>query len=137
LRSNDYFSSRNYASRIVGGKLVFYSPMYLALWNDDPMGTLPAIRKWHAGASEAEFHRIVQPAKIFRPLEGFSAEALHTVTVCDLAARDMSCTATGVMGPAGRAFYVSDGAVYVWATSWGQSASRSMVLRMPLDGSAP
>src|SRR5262245_21987386 len=49
----------------------------------------------------------------------------------------MSCTATGVMGPAGRAFYVSDAAVYVWGTSWGDSTSRSMVVRMPLDGSAP
>src|SRR5262249_9941769 len=29
LRSNDYYSSRNYASRLVGDKLIMYSPLYL------------------------------------------------------------------------------------------------------------
>src|SRR5690349_16851077 len=32
LRSNDYYSSRNYASRLVGTKLVFYTPLYLNPW---------------------------------------------------------------------------------------------------------
>ena len=27
LRSNDYYSSRNYASRLIGSKLIFYSPL--------------------------------------------------------------------------------------------------------------
>ena len=30
LRSNDYYSSRNYASRLIGSKLIFYSPLYLS-----------------------------------------------------------------------------------------------------------
>src|SRR4051812_4363537 len=29
LRSNDYYSSRNYAARLIGTKLVYYSPLYL------------------------------------------------------------------------------------------------------------
>ena len=29
LRSNDYYSSRNYASRLIGDKLIFYSPAYI------------------------------------------------------------------------------------------------------------
>src|SRR5713101_917534 len=29
LRSNDYYSSRNYASRLIGNKLIFYTPLYL------------------------------------------------------------------------------------------------------------
>src|SRR5438067_4152779 len=32
LRSNDYYSSRNYASRLVDGKLVFYTPYYLPMY---------------------------------------------------------------------------------------------------------
>lgn len=28
LRSNDYYSSRNYASRLIGGRLIFYTPSY-------------------------------------------------------------------------------------------------------------
>ena len=34
LRSNDYYSSRNYASRLIGDKLVFYTPQYLGYYND-------------------------------------------------------------------------------------------------------
>jgi hypothetical protein len=141
LRSNDYYSSRNYASRVIGTKLVFYTPSYLNIWEDDPTRAFPAVRKWHAGATDAEFKRVLTPTKIYRPVEGFSAQALHTVTVCDLAARDMPCTATAVLGPAGRVFYVSEGAVYVWATDWkyreGKSTQASMVVRLPLDGTGP
>ena len=36
LRSNDYYSSRNYASRLIGSKLVFYTPMYLNPWGGEP-----------------------------------------------------------------------------------------------------
>ena len=34
LRSNDYYSSRNYASRLIGNKLIFYAPQYL--WYGQP-----------------------------------------------------------------------------------------------------
>jgi len=50
-----------------------------------------------------------------------------------------------VIAPAGRIFYVSPRAVYVWATEWRQSAgsevaatrATSTAFRLPLDGSAP
>src|SRR5256714_2093921 len=35
LRSNDYYSSRNYASRLIGSKLIFYSPLYLNPYRED------------------------------------------------------------------------------------------------------
>lgn len=34
LRSNDYYSSRNYASRLIGDKLVFYTPQYMNYYGD-------------------------------------------------------------------------------------------------------
>jgi hypothetical protein len=141
LRSNDYYSSRNYASRVIGDKLVFYTPSYLSFWGDDPMATFPAVRRWHRGATSAEFKRILAPTSIYRPVDGFTPSALHTVTVCDLSQRDLPCTGTAVMGPPGRVFYVSSAAVYVWMTEWGKGAlrtgERSMVVRMPLDGAGP
>ena len=48
LRSNDYYSSRNYASRLIGGKLVFYTPLHLGL-GEDVYGDFPAIRRWRPG----------------------------------------------------------------------------------------
>jgi hypothetical protein len=141
LRSNDYYSSRNYASRVIGNKLIFYTPSYLNYWAANPMDTFPAVRRWHTGATDAEFKRILEPSHVYRPVTGFAGTALHTVTVCDLSQRDLPCAGTAVMGPPGRVFYVSEGAVYVWATEWawsdGKSSQKSMLVRMPLDGSGP
>ncbi|MBO0726926.1 MAG: beta-propeller domain-containing protein, partial [Blastocatellia bacterium] len=144
LRSNDYYSSRNYSSRLIGDKLVFYTPLYLSPWSKDPLESFPSLRKWRKGAQENEFKRIVSASHVYRPerRQSFhSLMALHTVTVCDLARSDFACEATVVVGPPGRVFYVSPNSVYVWTTDWSfsdaQSRPSSMLYRMPLDGSAP
>ena len=128
LRSNDYYSSRNYASRLIGSKLVFYTPLYLnpaAL----PASFLPAVRKW----GDAEFKRIAPATRIYRTddaLDPFQGLALHSVSICDLAQRELACEGSAVLGPAGRVFYVSPGSVFVWAAN-------SSLFRIPLDGTAP
>jgi hypothetical protein len=64
--------------------------------------------------------------------------ALHTVTVCDLAAEDLKCEDGSPCAP-GRVFYVSPDAVYVWTTdrrAVEKDAERSLLYRTPLDGSA-
>ncbi len=69
--------------------------------------------------------------------------ALHTVTVCDLASEEMECEGSAVLGPPGRVFYVSPGAVYVWTArlarrrKGGEDGRRSVLYRIPLDGSGP
>ena len=146
LRSNDYYSSRNYASRLIGSKLIFYTPLYMNPYADDPTVTFPAVRKWHKGATPQEFQRIVSATRVYRPereVNPNSGLALHTVTVCDLAS-DFKCDATAVLGPPGRVFYVSPESVYVWTTEWSYNRQprqagieRSMVYRMPLDGTGP
>ncbi len=140
LRSNDYYSSRNYASRLLGEKLVFYTPLHL-WWSDrgDPLARFPALRRWHKSASDGEFKRIAAPTRVYRAPFEPETLALHTVTVCDLSKRDFECEATAVMGPPGRVFYVSPRAVYVWMTEWHAEVSerRSLAYRLPLDGGAP
>ena len=141
LRSNDYYSSRNYASRLIGSKLVFYTPLYMSLGSEDPLAAFPALRRWRKGAKDTDFRRIASATRVYRPVFESPSLALHTVTVCDLGRRELDCEATAVMGPPGRVFYVSPGSVYVWTSDWesggGRSAPRSVVYRMPLDGSAP
>ena len=129
LRSNDYYSSRNYASRLIGSKLVFYSPLYLNPWGGSPYNALPAMRQWGKG----DFRRIAPATRIYRsdePLDPSQGLALHTVSVCDLAKAELDCESTSVLGPAGRVFYVSPESVFVWNV-------KSAVFRIPLDGSAP
>jgi Beta propeller domain len=144
LRSNDYYSSRNYASRLVGNKLIFYAPFYFYPGAGDPFQSFPAVRRWHKGATASEFQRIVPATRVYRPQGEFNTDygvALHTVTTCDLGNGSFDCQATSVIGPAGRVFYVSPAAVYVWATSlthYGEQAkTQSLLFRMPLDGSGP
>ena len=144
LRSNDYYSSRNYASRLIGNKLIFYTPLYLYPGAEDPFQSFPAVRKWHKGASTSEFQRIVSANRVYRPEGEMNVDygvALHTVTVCDLSNGGFDCQATAVLGPAGRVFYVSPDSVYVWASSWvrrgNETRPQSFLFRMPLDGSGP
>jgi len=144
LRSNDYYSSRNYASRLIGSKLIFYTPLYVNVYGNDPFAQFPAVRRWHKGATAEEFQGIVAATRVYRPerqLDATDGLALHTVTICDLANQGFRCDATAVLGAPGRVFYVSPDSVYVWTTEWSRygqrTGERSMLYRMPLDGSSP
>jgi hypothetical protein len=141
LSSGDYYSSRNYASRLIGSKLIFYTPQYVGSDIADPIQSFPAVRKWHEGATESEFHRIVQATRVYRPETNINPDegvTFHTVTVCDLANKGFDCQGTTVLGPSGRVFYVSRDSVYVWASPQDTSQKRkSLLFRMPLDGSGP
>jgi hypothetical protein len=109
LRSNDYYSSRNYASRLIGNKLIFYTPLYLNPWQGVPLAQFPAVRKWRSGATPEEFKRIAPATRIYRTDEDLDPNqgvALHTVTSCDLAKPELGCESTAVLGAPGRVFYV-------------------------------
>ena len=147
LRSNDYYSSRNYASRLVGDQLVFYSPLFVDLYADDIDEVMPGVRKWQPGmARDADFTRILPAERVYRPARELSYKgglALHTVTRCDLSTPELQCQATAVLGRPGNTFYVSGDAAYVWTNGWddeedGRPRHRTAdVFRIPLDGSAP
>ena len=143
LRSYDYYSSRNYASRLVGGKLVYYTALPLQL-GTDPLAQLPALREWRPG-SKNDFETIVTPRRVYRParsLAGSQYLTQHTITTCDVGGTHLQCEATVVLGPYSRVFYVSPASVYVWTAdwpwySWPGHALPSMLYRLPLDGSEP
>jgi Beta propeller domain len=141
LRSNDYYSSRNYASRLIGSKLIFYTPLHVYSSNGEQFDSFPAMRKWHKGATEDEFRRIVSPRRFYYPQVEFDVDngiSLHTVTICNLANARFDCEATLAIGPPGHIFYVSPDSVYVWGTSWSSGQrSKSLLFRLPLDGSSP
>ena len=141
LRSNDYYSSRNYASRLIGRKLIFYTPHYVDTDDQDPVESFPAVRKWHEGATDDEFRRIVQATRVYLPQTEFNLNEsmnLHTVTVCDLANQGFNCQGTSVLGPSGRVFYVSPDSVYVWTSAVpARRRNNSLLFRLPLDGSGP
>jgi len=150
LRSFDYYSSRNYASRLIGRKLIFYTPTLLSPWQAQPWQQFPALRRWQGEADALGFQRILPATRVFRTDDEFEPGeplALHTVTACELGGEELRCESTAVLAPAGRVFYVSPGSVYVWTSSWrrqpatpegrGEVRSLSALFRLPLDGAAP
>jgi hypothetical protein len=142
LRSDDYYSSRNFASRLIGNKLILYSPEYLDPGAPHLMESFPAVRKWHKDAKPEEFQRILPATRVYLPATELTTDDdgmnLHTVTICDLAGGGFNCEATSVIGPPGHVFYVSPESVYVWASTFSlKDKTRSILFRMPLDGSGP
>lgn len=151
LRSSDYYSGRNYATRLIGDKLVLYAPASFSARAEDPLAKLPALRKWSASASPSAFAGVLDPSRIMKPIVPDLFMTLHAVTICSLSKPELECTSRGLLGHSGRVFYVSSSAVYVWTTpfSWltprtGKDAGapttmppRSYLYRLPLDGSEP
>jgi len=143
LRSNDYYSSRNYASRLIGNRLVYYTPLYLG-WGNDPFDQFPAVSRWRPD-SKPIFQRVARARDVYivpsmRDDEEAEFDTLHSVMDCNLTAPVMDCKATAVLGPASRTFYVSPTAVYLWvsdARSWRsgeRGGAQSWLYRLPLDG---
>ncbi|MFH1781654.1 MAG: beta-propeller domain-containing protein [Patescibacteria group bacterium] len=119
MDSNDYYSSRNYASRLVDGKLIFYMPLYLNTWDYDTGeydAHLPEIKKWISGSEVGPGKQILSPEDIYKPIQEVENPTLHTVVSCDLASNDFDCNAQAVLGPYARNFYVSSETVYVWVS---------------------
>lgn len=151
LRSNDYYSAENYASRLVGDQLVFYTPLYFGWRNEDPLDALPALSRWNSGQEGPEWRRIVTGRQVYlaQPLrrEGpHSVSAMHTVSICDLTAPELQCQGTVILGSDSRTFFVSQNAVYIWTDSqtvWGpgdgdeESLTPAFLYRLPFDGGAP
>jgi hypothetical protein len=138
LRSNDYYSARNYASRLIGHQLILYSPRYLS-FEGDPLAALPALRRWTGESSTFRPIGSARTVYLAPGLSDTSVDTIHTVTFCDLTAEILACKATSVLGPDGRVFYVSAHAVFVWVTpNWDRNRrAASLLYRLPLDGSAP
>jgi len=146
LKSNDYYSSRNYASRLIGRTLVFYTPLVMRPWGPAPSEQMPAWRRWQADAP-ADWQRLLPATRVYRTDDELAPNeplAMHTVTACELNDSGMDCSATAVLGPPGRVFYVSQGSVYVWTSRWQRRGSRddgdratSAVFRIPLNGQTP
>jgi hypothetical protein len=146
LRSNDYYSSTNYASRLIGTRLIVYTPLFLPWEISDNFDWMPGVRRWDGDQDRKKFKPMLTGRQIYLPAgwdnpERGAINALHTIMDCDLASAEMNCKATGVLGPSSRNFYVSANAVYVWVTNNAPPragrAPGAMLYRMPLDGSAP
>lgn len=144
LRSDDYYSDRNYASRLIGDRLIIYAPLSFQ-WNSrDVLDDMPGLSRWTPDREGPQFERIASASNVFipAPLRARGAEtveAMHTVTQCDLAEPELRCKATIVLGPESRTFFVAQDAVYVWVSSprMVEDDSQNFLIRITLDSGPP
>ncbi len=160
LSSQDYYDTDNYATRLVGDKLVIYSPTYLSEIGMGEAAHWPVVRRWSetlASEDKAALERPLFDARdIYRPVQPTAMPAIHTISVCDLSAEAMKanlqCKTTALVGPENHTFYVSPDDVYVWiGTSdapWEDQCKAASVLahgdglpgavyKIPLSGAKP
>lgn len=127
VKSQDYYSSDNYASRIIGNQLVIHVPLdfdeFIYAQEDEEALPWPVIGSWSAWndpeAGEGEIissQSLIQTTDILKPLSTEALDTLHLVIRCDIE-NGMDCSATGVISGGRHEFYVTPEAFYLW--SWG------------------
>lgn len=161
LSGSDYYSSRNYASRLVGSRLVFYTPVDIPLgpgsesagtemsgnlvFLAQPAAALPTLREWRAHDSTSAAGAVTHTQRVYRPV-GASAllpiDAMHSLTTCDLARDEFACESVTIFGPDGSAHYVSPTALYLSTSTLSaritnDDSTSAQLIRVPLDGRAP
>jgi hypothetical protein len=129
LSSNDYYDTRNYATRLVDGNLLIYTPLALNEIDASRPMPWPLIRRWQPGddTSEREDDRnggpqrrtgawrgarpLLAPTDIHRPLFTTVEPIVHSFTLCPLgpeaAGRDLDCHSTAFIGGPSGQYYVS------------------------------
>ncbi len=124
ISSDDYYDVDNYATRIVGDKLIIHTP-YEA---DDLVSrrNRPVIRRWTNAEdfydNEGEGRQVLRAQDIYRPVFGVSEPWIHSISVCplsDVIERGLRCETTGFIGTELAEMYVAGDAIYLWHSALG------------------
>lgn len=112
IGSDDYYSTDNYATRLVGDNLVFYAPFSL-----DGVGrggfVWPRVRRADRDGPADEGEVLLRATDVYAPLGEVAWPVLHTVSVCPLEGR-FACRTRAVVGPPVREIYVSPTDAFLW-----------------------
>ncbi|HTU13292.1 MAG TPA: beta-propeller domain-containing protein [Allosphingosinicella sp.] len=113
LSSDDYYSTENYATRIVGGNLVFYAPQSLGGRGPDGGFAWPRLRRADGDGEAGEGEALIGPTDVIAPVGNIDDPVLHTLSICPLRGA-MDCRTTAFIGPAMRELFVSPTDAFLW-----------------------
>lgn len=156
LSSDDYYSTENYATRLVGDQLVFYAPF--AIGFDSGRVEWPRLRRADGDGDPDKGEALIGPTDVYAPPGEVEWPVIHTVSVCPLKQK-MDCRTTAFVGPPMREFYVSPSDAFLWIGApdglpwsieyanqrrnecpegryWRGGEEAAMLYRLPLDGGA-
>jgi hypothetical protein len=139
ISSNDYYSSTNYATRLVGDSLVVYTPYAINSYSGFEGGRFrwPTVRRWLPESERreavSEGARLFDAPRVHRPVRDTIYPEVHTISVCPLgpvgSGRDLSCRTTAFVGPAIGQLYVTNDHAYLWTTPPGSELRTSRRLQ--------
>lgn len=124
ISSNDYYDGDNYATRLVNGNLVIYTPLdasYVDADSEKPQW--PLVRRWlrddeDEGPQATGGRPLFDARDIYRPIQSTVEPMIHTISVCPLgsprAGDELECRSTAIAGTSPREFYVSNDHIYLW-----------------------
>jgi len=118
LESADYYSSENYASRMIDGHLVFYMPQpaftYCAK-GDQAQVHLPQELNYDTRAGFSPIKSLFSGTEVYKNIEVIEREALfHSIVNCGLPEDGtLDCKAKAVLGDYSRKKYVTKDSVYL------------------------
>lgn len=120
IESEDYYSWENYASRIVDGKLVIYTPFDLSEYDTNEDLPLPRIRRFTEAGGASEWRPLFSVTDVYRPIQPAIDPAMHVISVCPIDPRaELRCEARGIVGPWQHEMYVAPDHTYLWLTGDG------------------
>lgn len=126
ITSDDYYDVDNYATRIVGDRLVIYTPYEPETLVD--RARRPVVRPWlpeaerEAAERKAGDRRLGRPLfgarDIYRPVQRTAAPVIHSLSICRLGAwkpgDELQCRVTAFVGPQEAEMFVSPEEIYLW-----------------------
>jgi hypothetical protein len=115
IKADDYFSDSNYASRLVGGKLLLYTTIDLeADRMADPV-SFPQWRRWSPREGFTAWKPLLEPSDIYRPVDPTLNPVVHVISECAiLPGKYGQCESRGVVAARPRELYVTPDAAYLW-----------------------
>jgi hypothetical protein len=145
ISSNDYYDGDNYATRLVNGNLVIYTPLDVSYADvDSEKPQWPLVRRWlrddeDEGPQATRGHPLFDARDIYRPIQSTNEPMIHTISVCPLgspsAGDELECRSTAIAGTSPREFYVSNDHIYLWLWQdydwWARGAYADQCLARP------
>ena len=124
ISSDDYYDPENYATRLVGDRLVVYTPIRVRHIGDSGF-LYPIVRRWIPGEAREEAERrgrrLFDARSIYRPVRTETDPTIHTVSVCPLgeagADRDLECRSTAFAAPRDAEWYVTENEAFLWTSA--------------------
>lgn len=120
IRSDDYYSSNNYGTRLVDDDLLLFMNVALDKREGNRWPT------WSADGSA--WTSLIQPDEVFLPIVPMFAPHVHVVVRCPvrgLVEGRFNCQSTGVVASGSPELYVTDRYAYIATTEWDEEAFHS------------